>query len=188
MRPQSSRGAATFVMAEDGVALPTDRLHARAGSLPREPSTPSAERLARCGEGCTPCAGTHPSGGALHAFGGASPVFRWNRRHNLGLTFQDWGGAILRWPDDKADDKGLTVWHVAAPTSKWFSPSESSFMINYRVDNLTEMLEQLRAGGVEVIQGPDSDDNGLFAWIMDPDGNKVELWEPKLAEGKSEGS
>jgi predicted enzyme related to lactoylglutathione lyase len=107
----------------------------------------------------------------------------WYGKH-LGLAFEDWGGAILRWPDDKADDKGLTVWHVAPKDSKWFSPSDSSFMINYRVDNLTEMLEQLRAGGVEIIQGPDSDDNGTFAWIMDPDGNKVELWEPKLADDK----
>ena len=51
-------------------------------------------------------------------------------------------------------------------------------MINYRVDNLDEMLEQLRAAGVEIIEGPQSDDNGKFAWIMDPVGNKVELWEP----------
>jgi catechol 2,3-dioxygenase-like lactoylglutathione lyase family enzyme len=60
-------------------------------------------------------------------------------------------------------------------------------MINYRVDNLTEMLEQLRAGGVEVIQGPDADFNATFAWIMAPDGNNVELGEPKLAEETSEG-
>ncbi len=71
------------------------------------------------------------------------------------------------------------MWSVAKKDSKWFSPSNSSFMINYRVDNLDELLEQLRAGGVEIIQGPDSDDNGKFAWIMDPDQNKVELWEPK---------
>jgi predicted enzyme related to lactoylglutathione lyase len=101
----------------------------------------------------------------------------WYRTH-LGMSFEDWGGAILRWPDDKGADKGLTVWHCAEKDTKWFSPSESSFMINYRVDNLTELLEQLRAGGVEVIQGPESDDNGSFAWIMDPDGNKIELWEP----------
>ena len=52
-------------------------------------------------------------------------------------------------------------------------------MINYRVDNLDELLEHLRSRGVEVIEGPISDDNGSFAWIMDPDENKVELWEPK---------
>lgn len=101
----------------------------------------------------------------------------WYRKH-LGLTLKDWGGAILKWPEDKAEDQGLTVWHVAEKESKWFSPSESSFMINYRIDNLDEMLEQLRAGGVDIIEGPVSDDNGKFAWIMDPDDNKVELWEP----------
>ena len=105
----------------------------------------------------------------------------WYAKH-LGMPLESFGGAILRWPEDKAEDQGLTVWTVAAKESKWFSPSDSSFMINYRVDNLTEMLEQLRAGGVEIIQGPDADFNGTFAWIMDPDGNKVELWEPKAAE------
>lgn len=108
----------------------------------------------------------------------------WYRKH-LGLQLEDWGGAILRWPDDKADDHGVTVWSVAPKDSKWFSPSDSSFMINYRVDNLDEMLEQLRADGVEILKGPDSDFNGKFAWIMDPDNNKIELWEPKAPESNS---
>ena len=119
--------------------------------------------------------------------GDGKSLAAWYRQH-LGLALEDWGGAILRWPDDKAEDQGVTVWHVAAHDSKWFSPSQSSFMINYRVDNLGELLEQLRAGGVEVIQGPDSDDNGTFAWIVDPDGNKVELWEPQAREGKKKGA
>ena len=111
----------------------------------------------------------------------------WYREH-LGLPLEDWGGAILRWPDDQAEDKGVTVWHTAAHDTKWFSPSQSSFMINYRVDNMDEMLEQLRAGGVEVVQGPESAENGKFAWIMDPDGNKVELWEPMLWDDKNKGA
>jgi len=102
----------------------------------------------------------------------------WYQKH-LGMPLEDFGGAILKWPDDKAADQGQTVWHVAGKDSKWFSPSNSLFMINYRVDNLDELLEHLRAGGVAVIQGPDADDNGKFAWIMDPDENKIELWEPK---------
>jgi predicted enzyme related to lactoylglutathione lyase len=71
------------------------------------------------------------------------------------------------------------VWHTAAKDSKWFAPSDSSFMINYRVDNLDEMLARMREGGVEVVGDPQADENGKFAWVMDPDGNKVELWEPK---------
>lgn len=101
---------------------------------------------------------------------------------NLGLSLESWGGSILKWTDDKVVDGGLTVWSTANTDSKWFSPSESSFMINYRVDNMDEMLEQLKQNGVEIIKGPDSEENGKFAWIMDPDGNKVELWEPMIPE------
>ena len=106
-------------------------------------------------------------------------------KENLGLTLESWGGAILKWPDDKAEDGGLTVWSSADADSKWFSPSESSFMINYRVDNLDELLASLKENGVEIQKGPDSEENGKFAWIMDPDGNKVELWEPMLWDEKN---
>lgn len=101
----------------------------------------------------------------------------WYQKH-LGMPLESWGGAILRWPDDKSKDEGQTVWHVAEKDSKWFSPSDSVFMINYRVDNLEELITQLRADGVEIVSGPQIDEHGKFAWIMDPDGNKVELWEP----------
>lgn len=119
--------------------------------------------------------------------GDRAALAAWYQKH-LGLRLEDFGGAILRWPDDTAEDKGLTVWHVAETDSQWFSPSISSFMINYRVDNLGELLAQLRAGGVEVIQGPESHENGKFAWILDPDGNKVELWEPKNWDARNKGA
>jgi predicted enzyme related to lactoylglutathione lyase len=111
----------------------------------------------------------------------------WYRQH-LGMPLEDFGGAVLRWPDDKAEDKGLTVWHVAQGDTKWFSPSNAPFMINYRVDDLVELLAQLRASGVQIVQGPESHENGKFAWIMDPDGNKVELWEPMLWDDKNKGA
>ena len=119
--------------------------------------------------------------------GDGAALAEWYRKH-LGMQLESFGGAILRWPDDKAEDHGLTVWSVASNNSQWFSPSNSSFMINYRVDDLGGLLEQLRAGGVEVIQGPESAENGKFAWIMDPDGNKVELWEPKIWDDKNKGA
>jgi predicted enzyme related to lactoylglutathione lyase len=97
---------------------------------------------------------------------------------NLGIPLESWGGAILKWTDDKADDGGLTVWNAADKNTQWFSPSASSFMINYRVDNMAELLAQLQRNGVEILKGPESHENGKFAWIVDPDGNKVELWEP----------
>ncbi len=108
----------------------------------------------------------------------------WYREH-LGMPLEEWGGAVLKWPDDQADDKGLTVWHVAERDTEWFAPSEAAFMINYRVDDLDEMLSNLRAAGVEVLKGPESHENGKFAWIVDPDGNKVELWEPMAWDEKN---
>ena len=123
----------------------------------------------------------------LKCKGDRAMLAAWYQKH-LGMQLEDFGGAILKWTDDKAEDHGLTVWHLAENDSQWFSPSESSFMINYRVDNLEEMLAQLSASGVEVVGGPESHENGKFAWIMDPDGNKVELWEPMLWDEKNKGA
>ncbi len=108
----------------------------------------------------------------------------WYQKH-LGMPLESWGGAVLRWPDDTAEDKGLTVWNVAAKDTQWFSPSDSALMINYRVDNLDELLAQLRTDAIEVVGGPESHENGKFAWIMDPEGNKVELWEPMIFDAKN---
>ena len=117
--------------------------------------------------------------------GKGSELAAWYEK-NLGLSLESWGGSILKWTDDKVVDGGMTVWSSADSDSKWFSPSESSFMINYRVDNMDELLASLKENGVEIVKGPDTDFNGKFAWIMDPDGNKVELWEP-MVEEKDEG-
>lgn len=108
----------------------------------------------------------------------------WYHTH-LGMPLEPWGGAALRWPDDGAADKGVTAWSVAKPDTKWFAPSDASFMINYRVDDLDGLLANLRATGVAIQQGPESHENGKFAWIVDPDGNKVELWEPKVWDEKN---
>jgi predicted enzyme related to lactoylglutathione lyase len=116
--------------------------------------------------------------------GEGAALAAWYQEH-LGMKLEDFGGAVLRWPEDRAGDQGLTVWHVADSDSGWFGPSASPFMINYRVDDLGGMLEHLRAGGVEIVGGPESHENGRFAWIMDPDGNKVELWEPMLWDEKN---
>ena len=106
---------------------------------------------------------------------------------NLGLKIEEFGGVILNWQEDTAEDRGMTVWHVAEPDSEWFGPSQSSFMINYRVDDMAGLIEKLSGNGVEILQGPESHENGQFAWVMDPEGNKVELWEPKIWDEKNAG-
>lgn len=111
----------------------------------------------------------------------------WYREH-LGMPFEDWGGAVLRWPEDTAEDKGLTVWTIAERDSQWFSPSDAAFMINYRVDDLDGLLANLSAAEVPVVKGPESHENGKFAWVMDPEGNKVELWEPMAWDEKNKGA
>ena len=108
----------------------------------------------------------------------------WYQKH-LGIALEDWGGAILRWPADKAEDEGLTVWNVADKDSKWFAPSTARFMINYRVDDMAGMIAQLKAAGIEIIKGPESAENGKFAWLLDPEGNKVELWQPMKWDEKN---
>lgn len=110
----------------------------------------------------------------------------WYEKH-LGMKLEDFGASILQWQEDKAEDKGLTVWSVAEKGSEWFAPSESSFMINYRVDDMDELLAQLKKAGIDIVKGPESHENGKFAWIMDPEGNKVELWEPMLWDDKNKG-
>src|SRR5262245_28187009 len=102
----------------------------------------------------------------LKSKGDGKSLAAWYQK-NLGMKLEDFGGAILRWPDDRAEDKGLTVWHVAEAASQWFSPSQSSFMINYRVDNLAELIAHLQKNGVAINQGPESHENGKFAWVMD---------------------
>lgn len=108
----------------------------------------------------------------------------WYAKH-LGLVLESWGGAILRWPNDKAGDGGVTVWHVAEKNGEWFSPSTAGFMINYRVDDLDGLLAELRGDGVAILGGPDVSEQGSFAWIQDLEGNKVELWQPKGKDGKA---
>ena len=116
--------------------------------------------------------------------GEAKDLASWYEKH-LGLELNDFGGAILKWEDDTAEDKGMTVWHTADQDSDWFSPSKSTFMINYRVDDLGALVEQLTAAGIEILQGPEYHENGAFAWLLDPEGNKIELWEPKIWDDKN---
>ena len=102
----------------------------------------------------------------------------WYAKH-LGLEFDNYGGVVFGCPSDEAErSKAQTAWSLFPSDTKYFDPSSAPFMINYRVDNLAELLEQLRSEGVTVDEKTGEYDYGKFGWIMDPEGNRIELWEP----------
>ncbi len=102
----------------------------------------------------------------------------WYRNH-LGIEAEGDGGFTFQWREaDDPDKVGQTVWSVFPNHTKYFEPSSAPFMINYRVENLDRVLEQLRAEGVEIDDRIEEYEYGRFAWIMDPEGNRIELWEP----------
>ena len=102
----------------------------------------------------------------------------WYQRH-LGIDVQEWGGAVFSWADDEGRPVGgTTVWTIAEAGGDFFAPSEASFMVNYRVADLHELLGALRAEGCTVLDEVEDSEYGRFGWVIDPEGNKVELWEP----------
>jgi catechol 2,3-dioxygenase-like lactoylglutathione lyase family enzyme len=98
-------------------------------------------------------------------------------RDVLGLPLQPWGGAKLRY--DAPDHPPALAWSLFPESTDYFAPSTGPFMINYAVDDLAAFLAKLQAKGVTVLKRDDTDAFGRFAWILDPEGNKIELWEPK---------
>lgn len=98
-------------------------------------------------------------------------------RDVLGLPVEAWGGAALKY--DAPGHPPAAAWSAFPATTKYFAPSTADFMINYAVDDLDALLRRLGAKSVAVIKRDDSDPNGSFAWILDPEGNKIELWQPK---------
>ena len=102
----------------------------------------------------------------------------WYKAH-LGIDVQAWGGAAFTWADaDGHPIGGTTAWLIAPADSKQFAPSQAPFMINYRVDDLAALLEALRREGCQVLEKTEESEYGKFGWVMDPEGNKVELWQP----------
>jgi predicted enzyme related to lactoylglutathione lyase len=93
----------------------------------------------------------------------------------LGMEFENWG--IAYFPKDMPPNS-QTVWSAFDGTSKYFDPSEKGFMFNLIVDNLEEALKQVKEGGAEAVGEIEKMEYGSFGWFMDPEGNKVELWEP----------
>ncbi len=112
-----------------------------------------------------------------------APALRaWYQRH-LGIDVQAWGGAVFNWADaDGTAAGGSTVWSIAAQGSEQFAPSPAPFMINYRVDDLHAVVAALRAEGCQVLDKSEDSEYGKFAWVVDPEGNKVELWQPPAGQ------
>lgn len=102
----------------------------------------------------------------------------WYQRH-LGIDVQAWGGTAFPWTDSSGMPvAGTTAWSIFPAVEGPFAPSVSPFMINYRVDDLRALLLALREEGCQVLERVDESEFGKFGWVIDPEGNKVELWEP----------
>jgi predicted enzyme related to lactoylglutathione lyase len=99
-------------------------------------------------------------------------------RDNLGLPVEDWGGASLVWAENNTKGDAMTVWSPFAEDTTYFEPSPKPFMVNFRVADLDAMLAQLRANGCEVDDKVEESDFGKFGWVMDPEANRIELWQP----------
>ena len=102
----------------------------------------------------------------------------WYAKH-LGIDVQPWGGAAFTWTDAAGKPAGgTTIWNINAADSDYFAPSTASFMINYRVENLHALVKLLKDEGCKVMEKIEESEYGKFAWVIDPEGNKIELWEP----------
>jgi predicted enzyme related to lactoylglutathione lyase len=98
---------------------------------------------------------------------------------NLGLDINAaWWGTSIRWADQHAAAEATTVWSLFADDTEYFGPNNKTFMINFRVRDLGAMLAQLRAAGCDVDTKTEDSEFGKFGWVTDPEGNRVELWEP----------
>ena len=108
----------------------------------------------------------------------------WYKTH-LGLDTNDYG-ANFEWREaEDTTKKGSTTWSPFAEKTKYFEPSTKEFMINYRVENLEALVEELKKNGVTIVDAIETYDYGKFVHILDAEGNKIELWEPpKIDENK----
>ncbi len=102
----------------------------------------------------------------------------WYEKH-LGVPLEAWGGAAFQWQSpSNPTGVGTTVWNLFKESSTYFGRPEARFMINFRVRDLHALQAALREEGCEVDAKVDESDFGKFGWVTDPEGNRVELWQP----------
>lgn len=108
-----------------------------------------------------------------------APALRtWYKRH-LGIDVQEWGGTAFSWTDSDGNPAGgTTVWSIGPENGGQFVPGKASFMVNYRVEDLHALVATLKAEGCNVLDKIEESEYGKFAWVIDPEENKVELWQP----------
>lgn len=104
----------------------------------------------------------------------------WYRDH-LGLDVTEWGGVIFNW-GGPGSEPGMTIWSAFKADTTHFEPGTGNFMINFRVADLHALVAALKAEGCNVLDRTEESEQGKFGWVIDPDGNKVELWEPPAEE------
>lgn len=106
-------------------------------------------------------------------------LYQWYEKH-LGIKREpDGSGAIFTAREPETGKPALTIWAIFPSSTRYFEPSTSSFMLNFRVDDMESLLKALREEGVEIDPKQEDYPYGRFAWITDPEGNRIELWEPK---------
>jgi lactoylglutathione lyase len=101
----------------------------------------------------------------------------WYEKH-LGIPVSDWG-AMFQWRElDNPEKEGYTVWSPFPADTTYFDPSKKDFMINYRVENIEALVEELKNAGVQILDEITPSEYGKFVHILDPEGNSIELFEP----------
>jgi predicted enzyme related to lactoylglutathione lyase len=104
----------------------------------------------------------------------------WYAKH-LGISSDQWGTSF-EWRQADQDAKGFTAWSPFKDDTKYFEPSQREFMINYRVENLEQLVKDLSSEGVTICDAIETFEYGKFVHILDNEGNKIELWEPNDLE------
>jgi predicted enzyme related to lactoylglutathione lyase len=118
-------------------------------------------------------------GGIFFKTGDSTRLKEWYSKH-LGIVTDQYG-ATFSWKDAEGKT-GHTVWSLFKKDTEYFKPGDQEYMINYRVENLEELLKILKEEGVQIVGEMETFEYGKFGWIMDPDGHKIELWEPNNDE------
>ena len=123
----------------------------------------------------------HGIGGVFFKAEDPDALAKWYAEH-LDVGGQGWGGHIFNWTRADTGGEAMTVWSPFKASTEYFLPSEKAYMVNLRVDDLDGTLKALRSEGCNVLERYESNEQGKFGYVLDPEGGLVELWEPPAAE------